>query len=287
MTYRALEILAQQAGSIPGRKDIIWITQGVELSTSHAPFTNFRPRLKQLSTLLVQTNIAINPVYELAKGFGGLDALQELATASGGQLYQTGDVNKSIVAVMDFPRGCYWITYLPPAPDGRFHTIRVISSRKEIHILAQRGYDSYPSDASRDEALAAVLNNAVSSTFDASEIGLHAKLAFDSKPVPAVHVQVRVDSADVLLRPQGNGYVAQLGLTLASYSGAGRPTATTNSITVNLTQQQHKRAIQNGISVGQFVITDATVDRIRVIVLDRGSGGIGSLTILLPHRNPK
>jgi VWFA-related protein len=75
MTYRALEILAQQAGSIPGRKDIIWIIQGVELSTSHAPFTNFRPRLKQLSTLLVQTNIAINPVYELAKGFGGLDAL--------------------------------------------------------------------------------------------------------------------------------------------------------------------------------------------------------------------
>jgi VWFA-related protein len=285
MTYRALGVLAQQLRSVPGRKDIVWITGGVPTQTMVSGFHNFVPILEQLGSQLARTSIAINPVYERSKAFSGMDALEQLAGLTGGKWYTTGDVSKAIAEVTALPLASYWIDYVSPPPDGKYHKIRVVCARKGTHVQVKQGYYAYPSESARDEDRAAFLEDAASSVFDASGVGLRAAISADANSPQAVDLSVWVDAADVRLLPQGGGYSSQLNVTLVSYTSDGRPTESpTNTVNVSLTREQHDESVKDGIPIGKFVLTNNAIRKIRIIIMDPASAGVGWLTVPLPGR---
>jgi VWFA-related protein len=285
MTYRAVGALAQQLRSVPGRKDIVWITAGVPTQTMVSGFHNFVPTLEQLGSQLARTSIAINPVYERSKAFSGMDALEQLAGLTGGKWYTTGDVGKAIAEVTALPLASYWIDYVSPPPDGKYHKIRVVCARKGTHLQVKQGYYAYPSEAARDEDRAAFLEDAASSVFDASGVGLRAAISADANSPQAVDLSVWVDAADVRLLPQGGGYTSQLNVTLVSYTSDGRPTESpTNTVKVSLTREQHDESVKDGIPIGKFVLNNDAIRKIRIIIMDPASDGAGWLTVPLPER---
>jgi hypothetical protein len=54
---------------------------------------------------------------------------------------------------------------------------------------------------------------------------------------------------------------------------------------VSLTQEQHHEAVKDGISIGKFVLTDNAIRKIRIVIMDPASDGVGWLTVPLPEPN--
>jgi len=290
-TYRALESLARQIASIPGRKEIMWITHGVPVSipvVDSLP-ADYSKTLQSLGALFDRAGTAVDPVEWGGEPLGTRAArnqpmagpattLEELASLTGGKWYSNGDLRSAIGEVKDAPRAGYTIVYDAPAADGKFHSVRVTSSRKDVRIQVKRGYvaetDRAALDQEREDAV-------ISSPFDASGIGVRGNVSSGATP-QSVQVAAVVDATDVLLVRSGDNYTAHLNLTVVSCTADGQKSVSApESVTVNLTAQEREKAIRDGIPIGTFTVSTATIKAVRIVVQDPGSDGIGSSTIPL------
>jgi VWFA-related protein len=140
-TYAAIETLAAQMAQIPGRKSIIWITHGVPISVGNSiRGVDYAPRLHRMATTLDNGGITLSSVDQGGEpGSGTKDTLEQLAELTGGQVY-ANDIERAIKDVMAASRSGYVIEYDAPKPDGKYHKIRVTSSRKGIRLQFKQGY---------------------------------------------------------------------------------------------------------------------------------------------------
>jgi len=92
----------------------------------------------------------INRKYE--KGEGD-QVLEQLATETGGRAffpYKVDDLGQSFLDIGDELRHQYALAYSPAgrSPDGKYHTIRIQTDRKDVVVRARKGYFSVPIPAS-------------------------------------------------------------------------------------------------------------------------------------------
>ncbi|MGA7795457.1 MAG: VWA domain-containing protein [Candidatus Acidiferrales bacterium] len=96
----------------------------------------------------------INRKYE--KGEGD-QVLEQLALETGGRAffpYKVDDLGQSFLDIGDELRHQYALAYSPAgrAPDGKYHTIRIQTDRKNVVVRARKGYYSVPIPASGKSA---------------------------------------------------------------------------------------------------------------------------------------
>jgi VWFA-related protein len=273
-TYRALEMLAAEMALFPGRKDVIWISQGAPLNIRLAGGSNYdyTPRLQRLATGLDHAGVTINTVDQGdALVTESKMTLEGFANLTGGKAYPQRSVERAVPEVLANPRTSYLIEYAAPPPDGKFHKIRVTSARKGVRLQAEQGYAA----AAGAQPLSADVDSVLKSPFDASGIGMWAATSAANAP-GAVHLEIRVDSRDVMLQPRGDSFNVALTFILESYTAKGQEASAANA-NITLTRAQREKPSKDDISVAQDV--DATLQKVRVVVVDGGSNQIGSLTI--------
>jgi VWFA-related protein len=143
ITYRALDTLASQLARVPGRKDVIWITHGVPIivRTIAAEPYDYTPRLRQLATAIDRAGITINTIDQGdAVATGSKETIEEFPAVTGGKAYSSGTLDKALPEVLNAPRATYVIEYAAPPADGKYHKLRVSTSRKGIRLQAEQGY---------------------------------------------------------------------------------------------------------------------------------------------------
>jgi VWFA-related protein len=146
-TYHALETLASEIAPLPGRKDLIWITRGVpiEIRLVNQEMFDYRPMLQRVATLVDQAGISVSTVDQSqAVSSQSKDTLEEFTELTGGKAYPAGTVDKAVQEAMEAPRATYVIQYAALAPDGKFHKVRVTTTRKGVHLQAEQGYLDSP-----------------------------------------------------------------------------------------------------------------------------------------------
>jgi VWFA-related protein len=143
ITYRALDTLASHLATLPGRKDVIWITHGVPIivrTISAEPY-DYTPRLRQLATAIDRAGITINTIDQGdAVATGSKETIEEFPAVTGGKAYSSGTLDKALPEVLNAPRATYIVEYAAPAADGKYHKLRVSTSRKGIRLQAEQGY---------------------------------------------------------------------------------------------------------------------------------------------------
>jgi VWFA-related protein len=75
--------------------------------------------------------------------------LEQLAVETGGRVffpYQVDDLGQSFLDIGDELRHQYALAYSPAgrSPDGKYHTIRIQTDRKDVIVRARKGYFSVP-----------------------------------------------------------------------------------------------------------------------------------------------
>jgi hypothetical protein len=176
-TFKMLAAIAGQFSGISGSRTIVWITRGArnwlaypygcrDVAFEDAAGTylagkcsdscgsvrsvkclDYTPFLNRFSAELQKADTVLSSVEEIDTGAlrtdtagSAKDTLQQLANFTGGRVYGSGDVDKAVTESLADAHARYELTYAAPPTDGRYHKIKVICSRKDIHIQVLGSY---------------------------------------------------------------------------------------------------------------------------------------------------
>jgi hypothetical protein len=304
LTYAALDAAAAQLSRVPGHKSIVWLTDGVPIElgpnrSDTGDIVDFTPLLRQMSEEFDRAGVSIYPVRQVllgspegmggpgTTGMGSLDTLNQFAEMTGGRLDGGKDVGAAVRQAITDMRTSYQIGYYPPESywDDKYHKLRVTCTRKGVRIQTKTGYYAWaePRGTRSEQAI----NSAVSTTFDAAEIGLRATLSRDPKGGHTVRLDAHISANDVVLVHQGDEYNGQLRVGVVGYAQGSEPQrGPVIPLELHLSAQGHDKALQQGIELVQNLALREEIKNVRLIVFDRGSNAIGSVTMPLPQLAP-
>jgi VWFA-related protein len=216
ITLGALEEIAQYLADVPGRKNLIWISQGLpitnetpipmKINTSenkiqHPPPTDVTDRtskIQETARVLSDYKVAVYPID--ARGLSALSGRGAwkaqgtgslLAKLTGGRtFYNDNDMALAIRSAIDDSKLTYVLGYYPAADkwDSQFHTFKVRVNRPGVKLLYRSGYlavseeNPPPDDQKRIEQNQSpddqrrMVQDALLSPLDSTAIGLRAQL---------------------------------------------------------------------------------------------------------------
>jgi hypothetical protein len=124
-----------------------------------------------------------------------------------------------------------------------------------------------------------VLTGAFQNPSDEAGIGLRTKISRMEGDKKGVHMEIRINPADVVLREQAGKFTGAVYLLVSDRgpSGAlGQPAV--SSFNLELTAAQHDAVLKDGIPLSQDHPTGDEVQQVRIILLDQNTNAAGSLT---------
>jgi hypothetical protein len=302
LTYGALEKLGGLMSETPGRKNIVWITDGVPITlgpirSDTGNVVDFTPLLKRLSLSLERSQIAIYPVPQImlgstdgppdvpgvpqtsqSSGVLSADTLNEFAGLTGGRADTGGDIAATVSQAQRDARTSYELGYYAPdeSQDGRFHKLRVTCTRKGVRIQAKTGYYAW---AEEPGAYALqTIRDALERRADAAEVGIRATLVKTGDG--AAKLKVVIEAKDIALLREADRYKGQLSFLLSASdaSGAAHPSPV-RSVALSYSVQERDRAVAEGIDYTVELPAGDGWSSFRFVAFDDISRAIGSITI--------
>jgi VWFA-related protein len=305
MTYMALDAIALQLSRVPGRKSIVWVTDGVPIvlgpnRSDTGEVEDFTPLLRRMSEAFDRSGVSIYPVRMVmmgspnsmdggaTPGLGSIDTLNEFAEMTGGRPDGGKDIGAALRQAVNDMRTSYQIAYYPPDKnwDDKYHKLRITTTRKGVRIQSKTAYYAWKeAPGARSEQ---AIDSAMATTFDAAEIGIRASLSPDPKGGRVMRLEGHIDAQDVVLVHQGDTYKGQLRIAVAGFVQGTRPEhGSIIPLDLHYTAQERDRALQQGIGITQNLTVAEDLKSVRLIVYDRESNAIGSVTIPVPASSGK
>ena len=284
-TFKALEDLANTLAMYPGRRDIVWIANGLttvsdpKLVGCTGDWVECALYVPHLEVTLAGDGVAVDP-YVL---IGNLNAdvnynMDQMALMTGGHFYARQDVKTVMDQVAQAAAGSYTVFYDPGAENwnNKWHRVKVTCERKGVKLQFTDRYYAVTDTRPPLERTKAVLMQAFQRPTDFAEIGLRTKIS-PLQGKPGVHLEIRIDPSDLFLRQQGGKYAGALYCLISDRTGsapAGEPSVL--DLKPELTADQYKMVMKDGLPLEQDHPTSAP--QVRVIVLDQNTNQVGSVT---------
>jgi len=285
-TFKALEDLANQLALYSGRRDIVWVANGLttvsdpKLVGCSGDWVECALYVPHLAVTLAGDNVAVNP-YAL---IGNLNAdvnynMDQMAFLTGGHFYSRQDIRTVANQVAQNAAGSYAIFYDPGADNwnNKWHHLHVTCERKGVKLQLRERYYAVADSRSPVDRMKVVLMQAFQSPTDLAEIGLSTKISALAGN-PGVHLQIRIDPSDLLLRSTDGGKYAGAIYCLISDRSASAPLGEPAVLDLKpeLTADQYKAVMKDGLPFEQDHPTSAP--QVRVIILDQNTNQVGSVT---------
>ena len=292
-TYHDLEVLANQLATLPGRSDIVWITSIMPSITNslrcNGDWVDCGLYVAHTAVTLEHDGAAVNPVSlsGVVDPAAGYD-LEQMALLTGGRTYFGEPIREVLQQLSRNSANAYEIAYAPEAQswDNKFHRVRLTCERKGVKVQFKERYYALPDLRSALERQNEAIQAALYRPSDTSDIGLDVKV---SPAANGVHLDIRIDPADLLLHEQDGKFAGAITMLLsergsAEWSESGglifRPLAdpAISNTNFDLTKEQHDLLMRNGIPISQYHVISAPTERVRIIVIDRNTNHVGSVT---------
>jgi len=295
LTARALRTLGSQMRMIPGRKNLVWVTHGVPLygtSISQQTGVDLTNPVRLLASQLEREQIVVYPVAQSTRGAAAEmntesnQFLDEFVSLAGGRLYRSGGAEEAIQHAIIDSRSNYQVAYYsaPQDSDGKRHKLRVTSPRKDVRLHAKDGIYPVLPPTRPDDLARASLEIAAHSPFDATDIGLRASVTPDPDSKRGVRLDIRIDPSDLFLSQSQNQRSGKIAILFGVYSETGfekfSPAIPSD---VSLTSEQYELAARDGLAFRQTLTLGEPVRRVRIVVVDRELGTLGSVTVPVPR----
>jgi VWFA-related protein len=282
-TLSALDSVGSHMAAIPGRKSLVWISQGFPLTSQLE--ASYVDDVRDTSRRLASQDVAVYPVEA-----GGLRASREnptmsgriegtsevMASITGGRATRNNnDLTLGLAAAAQDGRGAYSVGFYAPAnPDNRWHEVKVKVSRPGVIVRHRQGYFAASVPASQaawseeqwnDIAYRPLISTAVQLDMRATLAGRVLKVALDVK------------SDDLYFRQAGARLVADV--DIAVVEKVGEPTnVRVQSASIEVPSQDTLPATVP--AAGEFTLNPQTTS-VRVIVRDKSTGRYGSVDLPL------
>ena len=287
-TFKALEDIGNQLTAFPGRRDIIWVSNGLTtvpdpmLPNCNGDWVECALYVPHLAVTLTRDRVQVDPYEYIGDASPDVNYnMDQMDLVTGGHFYSRQDIRAVVKAIAQNAVGSYSITY-DPGPDNwnrKWHRIHVNCERKGVKLQVRERYYALPDSRPAPERMKAVLKEAFQSSTDLAEIGVRTRISLMQGDKAGMHLDIRIDPADLLLREQGGKFSGALYLLISDRSGSaplGEPTIL--ELKPELTAEQYKMVMKDGLPLAQDHPTSDAVQQVRIIVLDQNTDAVGSLT---------
>lgn len=284
-TFKAFEDLAAKLALFPGRRDIVWIANGLttvgdpKLIGCNGDWVECALYVPHLAVTLSGAAVAVNPCVLIGNINPDVNYnMSQMAALTGGHFYSRQDVSAVVKQVAQDAAGSYTVFYDPGAENwnDKWHRIHVNCERKGVKLQFRERYYAVSDSRTPVDRIKAVLTEAFQSPTDFADIGLRTKISL-MEGKPGVHLEIRIDASDLLLREQGGKYAGALYCLISDRSGTaplGEPSVL--DLKPELTADQYKMVMKEGLPLQQDHPTNAP--QVRVIILDQNTNQVGSVT---------
>jgi VWFA-related protein len=287
-TFKALEDISNRLVLFPGRKDIVWVANGLTtvndpmLPHCNGDWVECGLYVPHVAVTLAADGVAVNPFAFI--GNIGPDVnynLDQMGLLTGGHSYFRQEIGDVLKQLAQNAASSYTITYDPGSGnwDRKWHRIHVSCERKGVKVQLRERYYAILDSRTPPERMKSVLMVAYQSPDDLSGIGIHAKISAMAADKPGVHIDIHIDPADLLLREQGGKYAGALYCLISDRTATGplgEPVVL--DLKPELSAEQYKTALKDGLPFAQDHPTTDAVRAVRVIFLDQNTEAVGSVT---------
>jgi hypothetical protein len=296
-TLRALTASARRLGSVPGRKNLVWLTAGIPVTgnlvsgVSERRMYTLSGEFERTLRTIADTSVAVYPVDVrglLALANDSLvtehrTTMQQFAVRTGGRLYYAAEAGKALPAVLEHARVSYTLAWYPSNPneDGRFRRIAVRVRRPGVRLTYRAGYYAERDARSAEEQRKAELLGTVWSPVDATAIALDASLERTRTMAPEERaVVLHVDGSALTFEPGPKGHAARVELFFVQKDAAGRQVeGVFENVDLSVPPEKAAALQKAGLTHRRLMRVLPETRVIRVVARNPATASLGSLSI--------
>ena len=314
-TLRAIEFIANHLATLPGRKNLIWVSGGFPLDIGFDDPESMHDASRERRTFSEEVdrtvravnnaNLAIYPVDarglvtdarfsaenrtvdltpKLAMGpvVKNQETMRELASRTGGRAYyNTNDLKNAIRDAIQDSRVTYTLGFYPKSEtfDGKFHELKVKIDRPGINARYRKGYFDLPEKQQDPKTRNTELRDAVWSPLDASGLGLIVQIQPAETP-NALTVYVRVDPRGISMQPLKDRWGGKLDFLFVQKNDRGKEfNGISDTVDLNLVQANYDKLRKEGLIYRKQITQSPQANLLRVVARDAPSGTLGSVSV--------
>jgi VWFA-related protein len=301
-TAAALRVIANHLAGVPGRKNLIWISDSFpfQINLMGSPIgsvgadgpESFADDVEKTANALSNANIAIYPIDARGLTVSRPDQVARdsristivLADRTGGRaFYDSNDIAGAILNVIDESRVTYALTYYPNHNqwDGQFREIKVKVDRPGLEVRSRTGYfasaDSVVTPKDKEE----IMVEAAKSSLESTALGMDVQA--DPMDVPGVRqikARVRIEPAQLGLVQNGDHLTDSIDIKWVQLADDGQVLASTSqTLNLNIPQANYESVLTTGITFSGNVMLANGAKDLRLVALDSGNGSVGTVNI--------
>ncbi|HEY2432962.1 MAG TPA: VWA domain-containing protein [Vicinamibacterales bacterium] len=294
-TFTALETIGQHLAGIPGRKNLVWVsnafpippnaeynrTQEIEraarsLNTANISLYGIDTRGLIGAVRMTATSdtfVSMNTVN------GNHEVIEALTERTGGRaFFNNNDTAGSVRRAIDDSEHHYEFDYYSPAstPDDRYRVISAVVKKSGVDLQYRRGYFATLAAAPGGDRKT-ILERTLANPLDATGILL------DVTPTPrpnGMELAIHADAGNLAFLNRAGVWSDALDLAIAQLRDDGTSTIDVDTtITLHLNEGQHHTIISNGLTITKTIVVLADTSRVVVVVRDAATGAVGSVVI--------
>jgi VWFA-related protein len=305
LTMTALNVISQQLGRIQGRKSLLWVTDGLDVTRDSAAVQTAIEKLMDANVAVYTVDargVLLDPGIGADSDFNDLvmperdafenardDVLADVAQRTGGVFYHnTNWLDDAIAQAIEDRSVVYVLDYYPQHDDwqGRFHKIEVRTSLPGVRLRYRSGYLATPPAPSprqdQQQTVAAIL----ASPLEFSGIRFSVEIRPDPGRSGSTLV-LHVPAEEVRWSPQNEKMVSTLQMWFIQRGASGEDLATkTAKAEFRLPTDQYLIAARQGINLGAALNLQPAAAKVRVLLQDISSGQVGTVDVPIDPISP-
>jgi hypothetical protein len=268
-----MNMLADHLSGIPGRKNLIWLTDKFAIGM-------------QAIMKLNAAGVSIYPVdvdgvcTRCARSMGDPGTI---AALTGGVAYtRRNDLEIAIREAMDDGRVSYTLGFYPSRDDdpiAQFHSVSVSVSRPGVTLRYRTNYELEPARAASADPVA-YLVQALNRAVDATSIPISASVA---RAEDHLKVAATLDVESLDLTPERNLWTGKIEVVARfdTADGIVAGDAIHQTLTLNLRQGTYEAALRDGFAWHLELTIPAKAAELKLLFSNAATGKLGTLTIPL------
>jgi VWFA-related protein len=300
-TLGALTQIAYHVGSLPGRKNLIWVSGSFPVNPAYMigginaadEGILFAKDIEAAARQLNNSALVVYPVYARGLTIGWLPffdfvSMNTLAWETGGRaFYNTNDITGAIRAAINDARITYELGYYPEAGtwDSRFHAIKVKVNRPGAHVRARQGYFAVTGTSTTPEMHQAIISQAATNLIESSRLGVTVhvnSVGTSAKGTRTLNAAVTMDPHQLNLKQQDGRFTGVVELLFIELNDQKRIIYTVDQpYQLTLLPSTYERPPEEGFTIVQDVVILPDATEMRVVLRDISTDMTGAVGVPL------
>lgn len=292
--FRGMRFLAHALAGYPGRKNLIWLSEGFPLNLFPEALMgdgvlvseDYSPIVEEIADELMNAQVAVYPIdaagVSMSDRFPAQTAMQSMAERTGGKtFFNRNDIDMGVRTSIDDGSTYYSMQYYPQNRvwDRKFRKIEVKVTRPGVKLQYRRGYYAIGPSHEGQQALSDEFSRALDVDAPAATGVLFQAAVVPPDKSGAVTVRFAIDPHTIAFLNKDEGmHSASLNCVVWAYPGGkGDPIRVEGgTINANVKEDVYRQIMQSYIPCERSLPLKRGSYTLRMGVLDRTTTLIGS-----------